>query len=162
MKVSYAPPSGTLTAWKITSHSKGGSSGSNGVRPRSLTPLQSRNLLHLVLTASETGAASLFTVDPSGLSGGTAPDFTVNPARTGADAIVRFGDETGLAIHSSTNTFTDLLDGIDVVVRKAHADGESTSLEISRDTDGLKSRITEFVDRFNAMMAFKNDQHQTR
>jgi flagellar hook-associated protein 2 len=114
---------------------------------------------HLVITANETGAASQFTADASGLSGGTAPDFTVNAPRVGQDAIVRFGGEDGLAVHSSTNTFTDLLDGVDVQVTAVHQSGESTRLEISRDAAGLTSRISDFVDAFNAVMKFKNDQY---
>jgi flagellar hook-associated protein 2 len=114
---------------------------------------------HLVITANETGAGSQFTVDASGLTGGTTPDFAATAPRAGADAIVRFGDATGLEVHSSTNTFTDILDGVDVVVRKTHADGESTQLSVSRDTSGLQSRISEFVDRFNGVMSFKNQQY---
>lgn len=113
---------------------------------------------HLVLTSDETGASSQFTADATGLSGGTAPDFSTSAPRVGADAIVRFGGEAGLAVHSSTNLFTDLLDGVDVRVTKVHASGESTQLEIARDTGGLVTRIQDFVDRFNAVMSFKNDQ----
>lgn len=113
---------------------------------------------HLVITADDTGASSLFTTDSTGLSGGTAPDFTVNAPRVGADAIIEFGGEGGLQIHSSTNTFTNIVDGVDVTVTSTHDDGKSTQLKVERDTERLTARITEFVDRFNTVTSFKNNQ----
>lgn len=116
------------------------------------------NTYHLVITAQDTGAASAFVADGTGLSGGTTPDFTVYSPRTGQDAIVEFGGEGGLQVHSSTNTFTDILDGVDVTARKTHAEGDSTQVTIARDEEGLAKRVTEFVDRFNAVIEFKNSQ----
>ncbi len=119
---------------------------------------QGTESFHLVLTSDETGEVGQFTVDTSGLSGGTAPDFTVHAARDGQDAIVHFGGEGGLEIRSSTNRFQDLVEGLDLTVTRAHETGDSTSITIAKDTDGIVNRVKEFVDRYNAVMEFQNSQ----
>ncbi len=111
----------------------------------------------LVLTAAESGEEHRFTVDASGLAGGEAPAFT--QSRLGDDAILRFGGEGGAEVRSSTDTFEDVLDGIDVTVRRAHEAGEATSITVERDTDGLENAIGQFVESYNAMVGFANGQY---
>lgn len=110
----------------------------------------------LVLTSAETGEENRFTVDATGLAGGTTPAFA--QSRLGEDAVLRFGGAGGTELRSSTNTFEDVVDGLDVTVRKTHDEGAVTTLTVARDTDGLENAIGQFVESYNAMVAFANGQ----
>jgi flagellar hook-associated protein 2 len=111
---------------------------------------------HLVFTAEETGAASAFSVSGT-LSGGTSPTFSLT--RAGQDAEVELGGEGGLAIHSSTNTFEDLLEGLDITISKAQEAGEgAVVVEVRRDKSGLEAAVLEFIDRYNTSIEFVNGQ----
>jgi flagellar hook-associated protein 2 len=111
---------------------------------------------HLVLTAEDTGAASAFSVSGT-LTGGTSPTFT--QTRAAQDAEVELGGELGLAIHSSTNTFEDILDGLDITISKAQETGaDAVVVDVGRDKAGLESAVLEFVDRYNTAIEFVNSQ----
>ena len=114
----------------------------------------------IVLTSDETGEGNAISI-VSTLTGGTEPDFDAVDAeiRAAQDAIIEFGGEGGLQIHSATNTFTDLIDGVDVTVRKAQASGDgSVTVEIARNVDSIVSVMEQFVDRYNSVMEFVNGQ----
>lgn len=110
----------------------------------------------LVLTADESGEVNRFTASAAGLSGGTAPTLTAT--RTGDDAVLHFGGEGGLELRSSTNVFEDVIDGVDVTVKKAHDTGEATEFSVARDVGGLETAVQQFVERYNVMVDFVNGQ----
>lgn len=113
----------------------------------------------LVVQAEDKGAENNFSIDTSGLAGGTDPAFSVND---GQDAIIRLGGSEGIAIYSGSNTFTDVVSGVDVTVLKAH-EAESTevaTVSIERDTANIKTRMKEFVATYNAMIGFVNEQYR--
>jgi flagellar hook-associated protein 2 len=113
---------------------------------------------YLVLTADETGASSAISVTSS-LSGGTDPVLATE-VRAAANAQLLLGGEGGLALQSTTNTFEDVVEGVDVTVRRVSDPGESVTVEVGRDTEGLESAVSTFVDRYNAMISFVNEQYR--
>ncbi len=113
------------------------------------------DVVHLVLTGDETGGEQTIAV-ASGLTGGEAPSFTT--IRAAQDAHVQFGGENGLDLYSSTNTFDDLVQGLDVTVHAVSEAGTSATVDVARDVEGWKAAIASFVDRYNTVVGFINDQ----
>jgi flagellar hook-associated protein 2 len=116
---------------------------------------QGDDVVHLVLTGDETGTDGAIGVS-STLSGGEAPAFTT--IRAAQDAHLQFGGEGGLDLYSSTNTFEDLVQGLDVTVHAVSEAGTNVIIDVSRDVEGWKDAISSFVDRYNTVVGFINDQ----
>ncbi|MGQ0720047.1 MAG: flagellar filament capping protein FliD [Candidatus Eiseniibacteriota bacterium] len=112
---------------------------------------------YLVLTSDETGTSSAISVTSS-LSGGTDPVLATE-VRAAANAQLLLGGDGGLALQSTTNTFEDVVDGVDVTVRRVTDPGESVTVDVGRDTEGLETAVRTFVDRYNAMISFVNGQY---
>jgi flagellar hook-associated protein 2 len=97
----------------------------------------------LQLTGTETGAtAGAF--DVTGLDG-------VQTVRPPKDAVIVLG-ETGDRITQSSNTFEDLVLGVDVTVT-AGAVGESVSLTLDRDTEALTKLASGLVEALGAVLS---------
>jgi flagellar hook-associated protein 2 len=62
------------------------------------------------------------------------------------DAIVKV---SGFEIHNATNTIDGAIDGVALVLKKAHATGATTSLEIARDDASIQSKAQSLVTAFN-------------
>ncbi len=105
----------------------------------------------LLLSSDETGSAGVFTVDASGLSGGTAPTFTTQS--TGIDA--NFSID-GIAITSSSNTITDALEGVTLNLKTTG----STTVTIESNADDLATNLTEFITAYNAVIDAINAQSE--
>ncbi len=68
----------------------------------------------------------------------------------GRDAEVFFGDSDpslGLLLRSSTNTFTDVVGGLDVKVLKPS--DTAITIDVQRDVDGIKQSVKDFIAAFN-------------
>lgn len=115
------------------------------------------DVVHFVLTGNETGVDAAITVSGT-LAGGTSPVFT--SIRAAADAHVQYGGAGGLDLYSATNTFKDLVDGLDVTVHKISADDENVTIDVARDAEGLKDAIGTFVDRYNTVLGFIAGQYR--
>lgn len=97
----------------------------------------------LSVTSATTGADSQFTLtrgDGTALLGGA----TV--VSTGTDAAITVGPDT---IHSSSNTFTGLMSGIDVTLAKDATVGSVATVTVTRDVDAMTSKVKDLVDSLN-------------
>jgi len=112
---------------------------------------------HLMLTAQASGANSLISVgvaDATGTLGNLAYSNPSNVANyvqkhEAADAVVYV---SGFRHTSTSNTFTDAIEGITITAKKAD-DNEPHTLTISNDTNGTTAKIKKFVDSYNALQA---------
>jgi flagellar hook-associated protein 2 len=98
----------------------------------------------LVVTASQTGAASGFTLtsgDGSDLLGGAA-------VTAGRDAAITVGSDT---IHSASNTFSGVIPGLDVTVSTA-AVGSTVEVSVARDDTKVRDAVKSLVDNVNAVL----------
>ncbi len=127
------------------------------------TLITDQNGAHLVLTGNNTGLANAVSVnttdsvdadgntgDGSGLSqlfGMAAQDPVKDVAK---DAIVKVG---GFEIHNDTNTIDGAIQGVKMVLLKANATGETTSLDVARDNAGIESKAQGLVSVFNNLAA---------
>ena len=112
---------------------------------------------YLVLTGKESGEANSISIG-STLSGGTAPDMTTD-VRVAQDAIVRLGAFDGLEIRSETNTFEDIVRGLDLTIHRVQEDTDPpVTISVGRNVDGIEEAISSFVEIYNTAIGFVNDQ----
>lgn len=111
----------------------------------------------LVLTAEQTGAASAFDVssDLDGLETGEV-------LQQGADAHLKLGS---LDVHRSSNTITDLVDGLALELRGTTSDPVTVTVE--RDVDAAVESVSELVaavndtlERASALSSYDPDSRQ--
>jgi flagellar hook-associated protein 2 len=101
--------------------------------------------LRLMVESTTTGAAGSFTLtnsDGSDLLGGAT-------VRAGADASILVGTDR---IHSSTNTFTDLLPGISVTLGTGAVAGTVVDVAAASDAGAMSDKVKSFVDSINAIL----------
>lgn len=100
----------------------------------------------LFVESKETGVAQDFeltTEDGSDLLGG----YT---ARAGTDAKITLG--TGITLTSATNTFEDVVDGVDLTLGAAATNATTSTVTVSRDSASLSSQVSALVDALNAAL----------
>jgi flagellar hook-associated protein 2 len=104
----------------------------------------------LVIQGDDTGSDNSIEIDTSGLGGGgTVPSFTENS--TAADAMMIVN---GVTVSSDTNSFTDVVPGVDVTVSALTA-GEVTTT-IAADTATIEEKVQSFIDAYNDIINYYN------
>jgi len=96
----------------------------------------------LQVTSTATGAASDFALsnlDGSDLLGGAA-------VTAGRDAELTIGADT---VHSTTNTFTDIANGLSITLKPGAADGTVVDLAVEQDTAAMTKSVKGIVDAIN-------------
>ena len=99
----------------------------------------------LSLTSKIAGRAGRLVVDDGGLGLG------LTTRREGRDALLRVGDGSGaFLLASSSNTFRNAVDGLDVEV--LGADAQPAEVVVSRDDSKVESMLEDFVGAYNAIV----------
>lgn len=119
----------------------------------------------LVLTGSTVADANIV-LDAGGLSGGTGT-FPVKDdavSRTAQQAMIQVD---GVTIVGDTNTFTEAIPGLTLDLTHADAGFDAgspdwsslttTTLSVSTDAEGIKSKITDFMNAFNDVVKAAGD-----
>jgi len=99
----------------------------------------------LQVTSTATGAAADFTLtntDGSDLLGGAT-------VRAGRDAEITIGADT---VHSASNTFTGVANGLSITLGATVADGTVVDLDVAQDTAGMTKTVKSIVDSINAAL----------
>ena len=109
--------------------------------------------VRLMLSSDKSGAENAITLSgdvPSAMTGGGAR--TISAAQ---DAIVYLGDQaSGMKITNSTNTFTDLIDGVTLDVKQAHKSGDALlRINVGVDTTETQSQVNSFVSAYNKLIS---------
>lgn len=106
----------------------------------------------LVVNGSEAGTANAFTLDLSGLSGGTTPTMTtLTPA---ADATLEID---GIPVTATSNDPAGVISGLTLHLRQADLDRVIT-VTVARDTDGIAGNVKAMVDAYNDLFTFIQTQ----
>ena len=108
--------------------------------PASTTPFR------LSLVSSITGKQGSLTVDDGGLGLG------LQELAAGRDALVSLGSSAGtpgLLVSSSSNTFTNAVEGIDVTINAESTDPVTVS--VASDSNAIASKLKLFVDQYNKL-----------
>ncbi len=125
--------------------------------------LVSVNLLNNVSNGVDTGSILSFNSTTTGLGNDLVISFTgdaslaaLTPAAStsAADAIIEID---GFTANSSSNTFTDVIQGVTVKAVKENEVGETEELAVSLDKDKTKSLISGFVETYNAYVAVEKE-----
>jgi len=72
----------------------------------------------------------------------------------GKDASIKID---GTTITSSTNIITDVISGVTINLKKVES-GKTVDLNISRDLDSIKSSVQDFIDGYNKILGYINEQ----
>jgi flagellar hook-associated protein 2 len=105
----------------------------------------------LLVTANAAGTANSFTLNTDSLTGGQDLGFT---QRQGAeDAVFTLN---GISITKSSNTVSDVIDGVTFILKKESA--SSATLEVSRDIDGIVGSLQGIVTSYNDINSYINNQ----
>lgn len=116
----------------------------------------------ILLTSSETGEANAITLTNSlAADSGDAVkptfDFGV-PVQEATNAAVRLGSGAGaIVIENSTNELDDIIPGVSLEVLQQDED-KTITLKIGQDTGGAIEAVQNFVDSYNSLTTFINDQ----
>jgi flagellar hook-associated protein 2 len=113
---------------------------------------------HLVLTGAEAGTANAFTVDASGLSGGTTPIFTSQ--QTAEDAQLEID---GIAVTAGSNNSDEIISGLTLNLQAISVDAENSldktiRVDVGIDSEGVAEKVSSFVDAYNDLFSFVKEQ----
>ena len=115
------------------------------------------NLLNDVTIGPDTGSLLRISSDKSGTGNDLVVTYSgdasladlsdnLNIDTTAKDAVI---EVDGFSISSSTNLFSNVLEGVDITAKKANILGETTNMAITQNTKAIKNKIEAFVEAFN-------------
>lgn len=105
----------------------------------------------LVLTADDTGAASVFTA-----AGDQASLGTFDVVQQGVDAQLTLGSGAGaITVNRASNTIDDLIDGVDIVLSTTSA--SPVTVSVDRDLDAATDAVRGLVDGLNSTLSLLDD-----
>lgn len=158
-KTSVTPATGSLDD-AVTAINKAGA-GVTATKVASGTDTDGTKLYRLQLTATKTGAAGAFELyrgTADDVAAGTATNVFTQPGAAvvtqGKDASVTLWAGTAAAqtVTSATNTFDDLLPGVDVTVTQTSTD--PVTVTVGRDATKAQAVASGLVDAFNAITSY--------
>ncbi|CAE6951829.1 flagellar filament capping protein FliD [Vibrio alginolyticus] len=121
------------------------------------TLVRSNGQTHFMLSSEETGVANSISVTTSGTGQAWFEDGfnTLNEITTPQDAIIWLGaKDTGLKLTESSNTFSNVIDGVDITVTKAQsATDAALTMDIGADEEATKEQVNKFIDAYNSLMS---------
>lgn len=110
--------------------------------------LNNGGVYQLMLSSKESGAANAFTVSSdNNIAGIDALGSGVTTTVEAQDAMVNIN---GLTVSNSTNTFTDLIDGVTVDLNTAKP-GEPQTISVTQDPQKVVETVQTFVDIYNQL-----------
>ncbi|WP_417705541.1 flagellar filament capping protein FliD [Rheinheimera aquimaris] len=121
----------------------------------SATLVRSGTETFLVISSDESGAANQLNLsftpgaDPAGADI-TAALAGQKELKAAQDAIVRLGSDTAISVTSSSNTLTDVIEGVTLDLLKAQTAGDSpVSVKVGQDDEAIKKNLQSFIDGYN-------------
>lgn len=113
----------------------------------------------LVLSSEEAGSDNAFTMDVSGLSGGTTPLF--NNDQEAVDAEIEID---GTTVIMGSNSSDEVISGLTLNLHKITEVGppdQVITLKVEVDSDGIAEKVKNFVDKYNELFAFIQEEGGT-
>ncbi len=115
----------------------------------------STNPYRLVVTSNTLGMSGQMNVSIN-LTGGTAPTFTTLQAAQSASVTLGEGDGA-ITIIKDTNQINNLIPGITLNLQKADPN-KTVTVNITQDTETLKQNIKDFIEQYNNLVDYVNQQ----
>jgi flagellar hook-associated protein 2 len=134
---------------------------------------------HLVLASKETGLESAITItvddtsdgnnlDNSGLSRlAYQPDsleanFATNMTEVIAASDAKITLDGNIVATSSTNTFTNVIDGVDITAKASHdEDDDISNISVTENNSNIKAGLNSFVESYNSFLELANNLGQS-
>ena len=110
---------------------------------------------HLVLTG-DAGTGGAFSVDTSGLTGGTVPTFTETQTATNASLTV-----DGLPITADGNHLDNVISGLTLDLNTISDAGTSVRVTVTTDTEGVMDQVKAFIDTYNELFSYLETAQDT-
>ncbi|GAA3672971.1 hypothetical protein GCM10023081_09170 [Arthrobacter ginkgonis] len=108
-------------------------------------------LYRLQFTATESGAANSFTVTSGGADVFAEPGAAIVTQGSDAQVLLYAGTAAETRLTSTTNTFTGILQGVDITVAAGTAAGTVAEVAVARDTEAVSSKAKDLVDALNGV-----------
>ncbi len=119
------------------------------------------NVMASILKVSDSEYRLTLTSKTTGAAGFTYSDGTGSLAMTqivaGQDAEIQVDGVNGFTITRSSNTITDVISGVTLNLVGAD-EGAEITLSVGRDYTGVKEKIQDFVDAYNELMDYIDQQ----
>lgn len=109
----------------------------------------------LVLTADTVDVTNPFSLDATGLSGGTEVNPLAGNVVAAAQAEIKVDT---ISIKSDTNTITGGIPGVTLELLKKNEAGVTSVMDVSSDPDATKAKIKDFVSAYNNVIDFIDSQ----
>ncbi|MBI5892981.1 MAG: flagellar filament capping protein FliD [Deltaproteobacteria bacterium] len=104
----------------------------------------------LILKSNETGTSNSLAITQNDTT------LTTSDLQTAQNASITVD---GLTVTRSSNTITDVIGGVTInLLKVGSAAGET--LTVTRDTDSIKTKITDLVDKYNSVMTYINENNK--
>ena len=110
----------------------------------------------LLLTSTQTGEENTISVD-SNLTGGEVPDFSSIVSDAQNSRVTLGSGANPIVAEFSTNQVDELITGVTLDLVSAE-EGQTVNVQISRDTSSAQEAIEGFVDTFNSVIDFIDNQ----
>ena len=116
-----------------------------------------RLLLNSAFTGTQNTINITNNLGPSG--GGTVqPDFSGPPVQDAADAVIKFGSGAGaITVSSATNQVDNLISGVTLNLTAADA-AQDVRITVTRETIDAEEAIRQFVDDYNSLTGYIDEQ----
>ncbi len=109
---------------------------------------------HLVLSSTEAGSDGAYTVDMSGMSGGTTPILANEQVAEDASLTI-----DGIAVTATSNNSSDVISGLTLNLKSADI-GTTVHVNVSMDTEGISEKVSSMVDAYNDLFTYINSQNE--
>jgi flagellar hook-associated protein 2 len=123
-------------------------SSTDGKVEASILNVGGSNPYKLIIKSTETGIDQKITISSNGTA---ANDLSLNNIQAASDANFKFN---GVDITRSSNTFSDLIAGVEITLKK---ENESSQVSISQDTSDIISNLEDFVSKYNELINNLNE-----
>lgn len=120
--------------------------------------VRSNGEVTLVLSSEKSGEANAISISASGNAALSAAIDGRQELAAARDAKVRMGGESGMLLQNASNTFENLMEGVNITFNQAHASGEQPlTLTVGRDNEGTQAKVKTFIDAYNALAKVIDD-----
>lgn len=122
--------------------------------------VRSGGSMKLMFSSEETGEENQFTLAANSSNADMKSAFDAAAVvKEGRDAIIYLGDQIdGVKLTNSSNTFTNIVNGVDITVTKANkADEDTTNFSIGPDSSATMELLNEVITSFNSALSILNE-----
>lgn len=133
---------------------------------------------HLVLSSKETGLSNAITIVADDVSDGNnqdalglsrlaydpdplSPNHSLSMAEATPAVDAQITIDGTLVVTNSTNTFTNVIDGVDITAKKTHAiDDDLSSVTLSENNANVEAGLNQFVKNYNELVTLSKSLGQ--